>query len=85
MPFNKLFCFYFMSDAEKETTVKDDFTRGFYTSSPNLENLESLECVTPPAGPDSTRSDLGSGQKKLTGAGDALKNLSLLRGASLFS
>ena len=33
MPFNKLFCFYFRSDAGKETTVKDDY-------------LESLDCVT---------------------------------------
>ena len=82
--FNKLFCFYFTSDAEKETTVKDDFTRGFYTSSPNLENLESLECVTPPAGPDSTRSDLGSGQKKLTGAGEALKNCFYWGGQAYF-
>lgn len=61
MPFNTLFCFYFTSDAEKETTVKNDY-------------LESLECVThrlDQTGPGV----IWAGQnKKLTGAGDALKN-----------
>ena len=71
MPFNTLFCFYFTSDAEKETTVKDDY-------------LESLECVThrlDQTGPGV----IWAGQKKIDRCGGCVKKLSLLRGASLFS
>ena len=72
MPFNKLFCFYFMSDAGKETTVKDDFTL-------LLENLESLECVLDQTGPGV----IWAGQKKIDRCGGCVKKLSSLRGGKL--